>query len=493
MSNAKNRKREQAKALFKQGEKALQTKSYEEALDLFTKCIRLYPTPNGYFKKALATARCKGLATAIQELDHAIELDPENNEFYYYRALFLFAINEIDYAIKDISRAITITPNKAIYYAERAKYHISNESYESAIVDAATAADMESADTSNKIIYAQVLLKLNKPQQAIDICSQTLLLDPKHSEAFRVRGRAKTMLGDVPGAIQDLKTSVQLLPTTEGYEDLGDLNHSTQEYQEAILNYTKGIDLSPRNYTLYIKRAKANRIMGEHKAAISDLNKYIQLYPSSRCSNSAMSYSPEIASVYLSIAGEHLAIGEHGQAIVNYSKALQHNRYLLEAYLMRGQTRLKTKDYSGAITDLSKTIVHNAEIIDAWIYRSVAKAKAGDWKGAIQDNGKALNLVTSEEQKQVLEEFGRFLLDSSKVPSMPDSQKPILDKQITWVLDPCSAHAHYIRAKTWIEKGRNLEHAKKSLHLALTASPSPFVRKEIEKTLKITFEDEAFV
>lgn len=129
--------------------------------------------------------------------------------------------------------------------------------------------------------------------------------------------------------------------SAKAYCDSGLTKIELKDYNGALADYVKAIQLEPNNYDAYLGRGKVRRLLKDYNNSIKDYTKAIELNP---------------------------------------------NNY--KGYAGRGSNKFELKDYAGAIDDYTKAIEINHN--DGWVYldRSNSKKELKDFKGAEQDRKK---------------------------------------------------------------------------------------------------------
>jgi tetratricopeptide (TPR) repeat protein len=191
--------------------------------------------------------------------------------------------------------------------------------------------------------------KENKDSLNDIIARSTKILQamPHHAIAYKNRAKAKLLLNDNKGAIDD---------------------------------YTAAILLDPRYDSAYVGRGAARLNLNDINDAMEDFNKALALNPISDlayynrgCANEKMEYYEE--------------------AIEDYTMALQLNRKIKSAYINRGRIKHNIfKDDMGAIEDYDKVIEKYPQYADAYYYRGNANRNLGDMAGACNDWNTAVEL-----------------------------------------------------------------------------------------------------
>lgn len=135
-------------------------------------------------------------------------------------------------------------------------------------------------------------------------------------------------------------------------------------------------------------RGLASLHAGEYQQAIHDLNKAIEIYP-----NHAAAYINRGAAYYKS--------GNHQQAINDFSKAIEIDPKLAEAYFGRGNVFFKLGSYRQSINDYNKALELNPKFIHAYINRGNVFVKLGKRDIAIQNYKMAAQLGDINSQKHL--------------------------------------------------------------------------------------------
>ncbi len=152
-----------------------------------------------------------------------------------------------------------------------------------------------------------------------------------------------------------------------------------EDYEQAIADWTKAIEIDP-NYTLtYYNRGIAKRRLGDISGAITDYNKVIEI-------------NPNDAGAYYNRGNAKYNFGDISGAIADYTKAIDINPNYVSAYYNRGIAKRRLGDISGAIADYNKVIEIDPNDVDAYYNRGIAKYDLGNYSGAIDDYTKVIEI-----------------------------------------------------------------------------------------------------
>ena len=65
--------------------------------------------------------------------------------------------------------------------------------------------------------------------------------------------------------------------TTSKYRESGNIKYNSEDYQGAISDYTKAIEINPKEAKAYCNRGSAKNVLKDYSGAISDYTKAIEL------------------------------------------------------------------------------------------------------------------------------------------------------------------------------------------------------------------------
>ena len=150
-------------------------------------------------------------------------------------------------------------------------------------------------------------------------------------------------------------------------------------HRQAIEDSNKAIELNPKYAEAYNTRAVAYGSLGNHRQAIEDYNKAIEL-------------NPKYAMAYNNRAVAYGSLGNHRQATEDYNKAIELNPKYPMAYNNRGNAYERLGDHRQAIEDYNKAIELNPKYAMAHNSRGNSYERLGDHRQAIEDYNKAIEL-----------------------------------------------------------------------------------------------------
>jgi len=269
------------------------------------------------------------------------------------------------------------------------------------------------------------------PDQALELLTQAIRLDPYYAEAYWFRGVVYDEIGKHKLAMEDYNQALKLQPSFAlgyssrgfAYIELGKYQHATDDcntalylnqkhafrynlkdaiayfclgivygrlddQQRAIENYNKAIRLNPNFAKAYINRGLTYDDLGKHQKAIEDFSQAIRLKPN----NAKAYYERGLAYNYS---------GKDQQAIEDYGKAINLDPNYVMAYNNRGFTYLSHGKHQKAIEDFSQAIRLDPNNAKVYINRGLAYDNLGqieqacdDWqKACVLGNCSAIRLI----------------------------------------------------------------------------------------------------
>lgn len=176
--------------------------------------------------------------------------NPNDYETLYERAAQYFQLQMSDNAYIDIVKAIENTPEKStdmlakefsllsdILYAQ-GNYPKSLEAIDKAL-------QVAPADYRNRYKKGNILLSLNRPDDAYAVFASLQRLKSRSQEAFFGMAKAKAMTGDLAEARDLIKEVEQADPTNYlTYQRIGELYESINQDQDAAANYLLAFSLA---------------------------------------------------------------------------------------------------------------------------------------------------------------------------------------------------------------------------------------------------------
>lgn len=224
---------------------------------------------------------------------------------------------------------------------------------------------------------------------AIEGYNKALELDDKNALVYNNRGFSYFHKGEYENALNDYNKALSLSPKLAiakyNKDELIKILQDDEKYSEIInKSNEKHID-----YKYYFN-------LGIQEANLGNTNEAMTAY------NRAIEMKPDFAPTYMFIGILEFQKENYAKAYEYYSKALEIDANLIDAYFNRAQIVFATKtedktELNSALKDLQKATKLDDKFIDAYYSMAVVYKNLGDYKEAI----KALDKILEIDEQSV--------------------------------------------------------------------------------------------
>lgn len=213
-----------------------------------------------------------------------------------------------------------------------------------------------------------VFNELKNYEASISDYDKAIELDGKCALAYNNRGYSKFLKGDFDGALQDYNKAILLNPKFKMA-----LDNKAMLFSKACMEDDK--DFSEK---YYLSLGIAELREGNIADAIKSFDESI-----------ALNKKNELPYFYKGIAFQSL--GKNDEAFENYSKAIEINKNMIDAYYNRGQLIYKTNPKQ-AIDDFVAAIALDSKFIEAYYSLAAVQKNLGQYEDAIKNLDKIIEL-----------------------------------------------------------------------------------------------------
>lgn len=303
---------------------------------------------------------------------------------------------------------------KAEFLRVRAAIKTAGDDYNGAEADLKQALQLDPDNTLISLQYANLLWKMKKKDEARNLYASVLQKDPKNRFALEGLGYLYREDGDVKTSAEYFTKYAEAYPNDYvPYLAMGDLYASVHQYREADLNYEKAFKIAPENSTVVANATNAAleahevplaghwiaraigpmnddpRVMRERERYLFHTGKYLE---SARLGEKVLQKLPtdRNASVYL--AYDYYNLGRYDDTlalVTRYEKILpkEANFPLLEGHVHKHSELLNE-----AVNDYSRAIQKDPTMVDAYVNRGYVLNDLQNANAAVDDFHSALKL-----------------------------------------------------------------------------------------------------
>lgn len=329
---------------------------------------------------------------------------------------------------------------------ERGWMYLRMNKFEKAYVDFNQALKRDAHHAWASVGLAEVFLKrpeFKQLERVGALCDIALAGSPAcRRQAWKVRAKFHSQLGDVVNAKNDLRMLAQLagenvldlVQCVELMMQLGDhlaaidlLNHlysrnparvlallkrgdcysAIWNYSLAILDYTEYLDSFPASVPALVHRAKAHLALQHPTKALADLTHALELEPNDLEANlrisqvycelekldlamdharKAVQLDGQQAEPFAVLASIYNRLNDYRQAVEEYSRSIELARTIpdrAQYRFLRGVAAYESADFELAAADLKQATEERPYHAGGWIWKAATSARQEDWAGAI--------------------------------------------------------------------------------------------------------------
>ncbi|HMQ54669.1 MAG TPA: tetratricopeptide repeat protein [Anaerolineae bacterium] len=154
---------------------------------------------------------------------------------------------------------------------------------------------------------------------------------------------------------------------------------STRNYEQAIIDYTKAIQLDPQYAEAYNNRSTAHLMMGNYGQAVTDCT-------------AAIDFAAEFVAAYVNRGIAYTGLRDFERAQADFAKAVALDPNNVYAFFNRGNAFLWNKQNSEAVGAFSQAIKLDPEFVAAYVNRGVAYTELRRYEPALADCSQAIAL-----------------------------------------------------------------------------------------------------
>jgi predicted O-linked N-acetylglucosamine transferase (SPINDLY family) len=263
---------------------------------------------------------------------------------------------------------------------------------------------------------ARLLATSGRFVEAVELCEGLLALHPGDTNALYLRGVCRGRLGQLGGAIADLRHVVRLNP--DGYAAWNELGNALAAVEpnaraaEALACYQRAIALEPKSAETFYNRGVLLAALGRHAAALASYDRALALRPS-------------FAQAHNNRAGALAALDRLDEAIAACTSALEIQPAFVAALKNRATARSILGQHEGAADDAQRALGLDADLPYVRGLLLHSRMHCCDWQDYTVNVARIVSDVRAGER--AIEPFGMLGISSS-----PDDQ---LRCARTWIRD----------------------------------------------------------
>ncbi|MBR4905216.1 MAG: tetratricopeptide repeat protein [Selenomonadaceae bacterium] len=324
----------------------VEQRKYKQAMTDFNKAAELNPASElPYFGRGWVYNLLKEYNAAIKEYDKVIEINPTYAIAWNNRGAAKSWLNKMNEAIADYDKALELNPNYVKAYENRGNAFIALGNRNKSAVDFQKAAKINRSNKGADKFIEQVLAMNNRGEfiEALDILNKAAELYLDNQFIFVNRGNIyNDHLRDYEAAIADYNKALEINPKFSwAYHNRALAYGRLKRWDEAIADYGRALEIDKNYVSAYNGRAWSYCQMGKFEEALVDANKAVEL-------------NPNDANFLDTRAGAYIGLKRYEEALSDLNRAIKlspegwlyHNRG--ELYLLMGEQSKAQADFAKA-------------------------------------------------------------------------------------------------------------------------------------------------
>ncbi|HVJ81688.1 MAG TPA: tetratricopeptide repeat protein [Planctomycetia bacterium] len=269
---------------------------------------------------------------------------------------------------------------------------------------------------------------------AVRVFTGCILNRPDHAHAYFCRANAYFRLQQYEEAVADYSKAIELDPThAQSRGNRGVAYARLDRLDLALADQTKTIELDPKLAMAWINRGFANSNLGRPDQAVADASKAIEL-------------DATYANAWNSRAVARIALGQWDKAVADAVKAVELDPSLAAAWSNLSHARLGLGQLEKSLADSSKAVELDPKSAQAWVNLGSVHSRLGRWDQTLADSSKAIEL----DPKMAKAWNNRGLA----LNSLGRPEEAVADFSRAVELNPRFALAWYNRGVAFIRSGK---------------------------------------
>jgi tetratricopeptide (TPR) repeat protein/tRNA A-37 threonylcarbamoyl transferase component Bud32 len=306
------------------------------------------------------------------------------------QAFVALAQNHMDHgateaALDALNQAIALEPENGDYYRFRAEFYWHNGDPEAALTDADQVVAYGPDDAANYLFRAELWRDYGDLNQALRDQAKALELEPEWAEAYHERGLTYLWQGAYGAALADLDRAIALAADNGDHFLLrGLVQRERNQLRAAIADHLKAVALEPDNAYFQAELAISYDWAGDLRQAVATVSEAIRL-------------EPEAAWYYDLRGAWRRTLGDLDGSLADYNQAIRLEPESAALFAGRALTRRALDDPEAALADLDRAVAMAPE--EAWFYLErglVYRDSVGDLVAAQADFIQAIELAPEE-------------------------------------------------------------------------------------------------
>ena len=283
---------ETAREYFKFAKFSFDSEDYFKALEYVNQAIEVDPLyVSSFLLRAKINHNLYYFGEVIQDITHAFDLDENASrtmaEFHLLRADAYLNVGQLESAIKDVEYCLKLNPKnakahylKGIINVEKTILFDALHNFDEAIKLDSDVSEYYFQRASLKKVYFRPLPETKIYESILSDIKVALALDPNDHRLYKLRCDMRKLDDkyDKKTLIKDLDSYISYFPDRDVfYSERGLAKVLSNQYQSAVSDFTKAIQMDNDNEANYRNRGLCFHNMRKYQLALNDFSKSIDI------------------------------------------------------------------------------------------------------------------------------------------------------------------------------------------------------------------------
>ena len=294
------------------------------------------PEVQQLYAQAKAAQKQGDEAAAIQKYRAMIKLAPHLAAAYNNLGMLYFNRHEYERAAEVLKRGLELHPDMPTASAMLGMSYFqlgANEKAEPLLREALRA---NPADDNVQMILAHILINLKKYAEAASQLRNFLERNPKNQEAWYLLGKSYLQLSE-----DALKKINEIDPgSVVAHEIAGEIDESMHNYDVALVEYKKAVDMAPQQPGTHLHMANAYWLTGKWESAQAEFK-------------AELANDPNNCTAHWKLANAMLEANDSSEeALTELNLSIEHCPALMQARVDRARALIRLGKQTDALPDL---------------------------------------------------------------------------------------------------------------------------------------------
>jgi tetratricopeptide (TPR) repeat protein len=323
------------------------------------------PEVQQLYAQAQAAQQRQDIAAAIEKYRQMIRLAPHLAAAYNNLGRLYFNQHDFEHAAQTLAQGLKLNPNMPTASAMLGMSYLETGQTQKAEEPLETALRANPKDAVVQIALAKAFIHLYKYDEAVSLLKMYLEENPRDQEALYLLGKTYLQLSQ-----NSLGKINQIDPNSVvAHEVAGEIDESMHNYDGALVEYKKAIDLAPDQPDPHLHMANTFWSISKWDSARTEFE-------------AGLAHDPNNCAAHWKLGNVILeANGEPSEALTHLNRAVELCPELMQARVDRARALIKTGKHDQALPDL---LVAEKESPDepsihfflASVYRAQGKTEA---------------------------------------------------------------------------------------------------------------------